>query len=162
MTMKSTVIAAALLVLAPVALLGACHRDGKNSTTASIETGGLKATVEITDPWCRPTPNGAQAGACYLTVKSSTDNTMTGVATPLAANAVVHDMTMANGMMSMAEMTGGLPLKGGEKVELKPGGKHLMLTGLTGPLTEGAAVPLTLTFSDTPAMTVQAPVRQPK
>jgi copper(I)-binding protein len=160
MTMKPTVIA--LLLLAPVLALGACHQGKKNSTTASIETDGVKATVEITDPWCRPTPNGAQAGACYLTIKSSHDNTMTGVATPLAANAMVHDMTMSNGMMNMSEMAGGLPLKGGEKVELKPGGKHLMLTGLTGPLTEGSAVPLTLTFSDTPAMTVQAPVRQPK
>jgi copper(I)-binding protein len=80
----------------------------------------------------------------------------------MAANAMVHDMTMANGMMNMSEMADGLPLKGGEKVELKPGGKHLMLMGLTGPLVEGSAVPLTLTFSDTPAMTVQAPVRQPK
>jgi copper(I)-binding protein len=160
MTMKPTVIA--LFVLAPVLVLGACHREGKNSTTASIETDGVKATVEITDPWCRPTPNGAQAGACYLTIKSSHDNTMTGVATPLAANAAVHDMSMAGGVMSMSEMTGGLPLKGKEKVELKPGGKHLMLTGLTGPLVEGSAVPLTLTFSDTPAMTVQAPVRLPR
>lgn len=142
--------------------LSACNRDGKNSTTASIDIGGDKATVEITDPWCRPTPNGAQAGACYLTVKSSADNTMTGVATPLAANAVAHDMSMANGMMTMSDMAAGLPLKAGEKVELKPGGKHLMLTGLSGPLVEGAAVPLTLTFSNTPAMTVQAPVRQPK
>jgi len=162
MTMKPTVIAATLLALAPVLALGACHRDAKNSTTASIETDGVKATVEITDPWCRPTPNGAQAGACYLTIRSSHDNTMTGVATPLAANAMIHDMSMANGMMTMSDMAAGLPLKGGEKVELKPGGKHLMLTGLTSPLTEGAAVPLTLTFSDTPAMTVQAPVRQPK
>ena len=140
--MKPTVIA--LLVLAPVLALGACHQGKKNSTTASIET------------------DGAQAGACYLTIKSSHENTVTGVATPMAANAMVHDMTMSNGMMNMSEMAGGLPLKGGEKVELKPGGKHLMLTGLTGPLVEGSAVPLTLTFSDTPAMTVQAPVRQPK
>ncbi|WP_207868436.1 copper chaperone PCu(A)C [Brevundimonas goettingensis] len=160
MTMKPTVIALALL--APMLALGACHPGKKNSTTASIETDGVKATVEITDPWCRPTPNGAQAGACYLTIKSSHENTMTGVATPLAANAMVHDMSMANGMMNMSEMAGGLPLKGGEKVELKPGGKHLMLMGLTGPLVEGSAVPLTLTFSDTPAMTVQAPVRLPK
>ena len=153
--------ASTLLVILGVAL-SACQREGKNSTTASIDTEGGNASVEITDPWCRPTPNGALAGACYLTVKSSVDNTMTGVATPLAANAMVHDMSLANGMMTMSDMTGGLPLKGGEKVELQPGGKHLMLTGLTGPLVDGAAVPLTLTFSDTPAMTVQAPVRQPR
>lgn len=158
--MKMKIASAALVCLGLA--LSACNRDGKNSTTASIDIGGDKATVEITGPWCRPTPNGAQTGACYLAVKSSADNTMTGVATPLAANAMVHDMSMANGMMTMSDMAGGLPLKAGEKVELKPGGKHLMLTGLTGPLVEGAAVPLTLTFSNTPAMTVQAPVRQPK
>ena len=37
-----------------------------------------------------------------------------------------------------------------------------MLMELTGPLVDGTAVALTFTFSDTPAMTVQAPVRQPE
>ncbi|CAN5291996.1 copper chaperone PCu(A)C [soil metagenome] len=151
-----------LILMAACLGLAACHSGDKPMAKASIETDGVKATVEISDAWCRPTPNGAQTGACYLTVKASHANRMTGAATPLAANAMIHDVSTAGGMMSMSDMTAGLPLAAGEAVELKPGGRHLMLTGLTAPLVEGTAVPLTLTFSNTPAMTVQAPVRQPK
>ena len=157
--MKSVSFAAPLLLLA----LAACGGGDKEASTKTVvEKDGVKATVEITDAWCRPTPNGAQAGACYLTVESTHANRVTGVATPLAANAQIHDMTMEGGMMRMSEIVGGLALPAGEKVELAPGGKHLMLMGLTAPLVDGTAVPLTLTFSATPAMTVQAPVRQPK
>lgn len=152
-------IASAVVVLGLV--LTGC-KGGEPSTKTTMDQDGVKAVVEITDPWCRPTPNGAQAGACYLTVESNVANQLTGVATPLAANAMIHDMSMDGGMMKMGEMSGGLPLAAKQEVELAPGGKHIMLTGLTGPLTEGITVPLTFTFSATPAMTVQAVVRQPK
>ena len=153
-------IASTIIVLC-LALTG-CKGGEKASTTTTMEQDGVKAVVEITDPWCRPTPNGAQAGACYLTITSNVANTVTGVATPLAGTSMIPDMTMDGGMMKMGEMTGGLPLAADQKVELAPGGKHLMLTGLTAPLVEGVTVPLTLTFEATPAMTVQAVVRQPK
>jgi copper(I)-binding protein len=149
-------------VLALGLAIGACKGGEKTSTTATIEQDGVKAVVEISDPWCRPSPNGAQAGACYLTVKSNVANRMTGVATPLAAHGMIHDMSMQDGVMNMAEIEGGLVLAANEEVKLAPGGKHVMLMGLTAPLVEGTAVPLTLTFEATPAMTVQAAVRQPK
>lgn len=155
--MKTT---SALLVLGLV--LAGCKGGEKASTTATMEQDGVKAVVEITEPWCRPTPNGADTGACYLTVKSNVANKVTGVATPLAGDSMIHDMSMDGGVMKMAEITGGLPLAADQKVELAPGGKHIMLMGLTAPLVEGVTVPLTLTFEATPAMTVQAVVRQPK
>ena len=159
--MKPTVMA--LFLAACAVSVGACNREpDKASTKTVVEKDGAKAVVEIKTAWCRPSPNGAQAGACYLTIKSSVANRITGLATPLATEAAIHDMTMANGMMTMTPMPDGLPLEAGKSIELAPGGKHLMLVGLTGPLVEGTSVPLTLTFSATPAMTVQAAVRQPE
>ncbi len=152
---------ASTLILLGLALAG-CKGGDKASTTTTMEQDGVKAVVEISDPWCRPTPNGAETGACYLTVKSNVANTVTGVATPLAAGSMIHDMSMEGGVMKMAEITGGLPLVANEEIKLAPGGKHIMLMGLTAPLVEGVTVPLTLTFEATPAMTVQATVRQPK
>ena len=161
--MKMKSIALAAILAASPFVLAACNREpDETSTKTVVEKDGAKATVEIEDAWCRPTPNGAQAGACYLKIKSSVANRVTGVATPLATEAMIHDMTMANGMMTMGGMADGLPLVGGQEVALEPGGKHVMLMGLTAPLTDGTAVPLTLTFSATPAMTVQAAVRQPE
>ena len=154
----------ALGLIAPgLVLLAACgDGDGKNTTTASVTENGVKATIEVSDPWCRPSPNGATAGACYVTIKASTDNRLTGAATPQAGEVQIHDMAMQGGMMTMTPLPEGLALKAGEKTPLAPGGKHLMLIGLAAPLAEGSAVALTLTFSETPAVTVQAPVRQPK
>ena len=157
--MKLSLWIAAPLVLAA---LSGCGDGKKTTTTATVETDGVKASVEIRDPWCRPTPNGAQVGACYATIKASTANRLTGVATPQAGMVEIHDMVMDGAMMKMSPMPNGLPLVADEEVKLAPGGKHMMLMQLTGPLTDGSAVALTFTFSDTPAMTVQAPVRQPK
>lgn len=153
---------ATLLAAAGLFLLAGCGDGGKNVTTATTDENGVKASVEIRDPWCRPSPNGATAGACYAVIEASTDNRLTGVATPQAGEVQIHNMVAEGGMMKMNAMPDGLALKGGEKAILEPGGKHLMLIGLTGPMTEGSAVALTFTFSGTPAMTVQAPVRQPK
>jgi copper(I)-binding protein len=152
---------ASTIVVLGLALAG-CKGGGEASTKATIETDGVKAVVEIKDAWCKPTPNGAQAGACYLTVESNVANRLTGVATPMATSSMIHDMSMEGGMMKMSEITGGLPLAAKAEVKLAPGGKHIMLMGLTAPLVEGTSVPVTFTFSDTPAMTVQAAVRQPK
>lgn len=153
-----------MMIVAPLALLAlaGCGDNQKNSTKASVSTNGVTASVVISDPWCRPSPIGAQVGACYATIKASTSNRLTGVATPLAGEVQIHDMSMEGGIMRMTALPDGIVLVADEKLELAPGGKHLMLMALTSPLSEGTAVPLTLTFSDTPAMTVEAPVRQPK
>jgi len=157
--MKFTMwIAAPLVALA----LAGCGDKDKTVTTATMEKDGVKATVEIRDAWCRPSPNGARVGACYATIKASTANRLTGAATPQAAEVQIHDMVMEGGMMKMNALPNGLPLEADEEVKLAPGGRHLMLMELTGPLVDGTAVALTFTFSGTPAMTVQAPVRQPE
>lgn len=118
-------------------------------------------TVAVTDAWCRPSPNAVPNGGCYATFLSSTDDRLTGGATPRASRLQVHEMSMEGGMMRMGEMTDGLPLPAGEAVTLVPGGNHLMLIGLTGPLVEGETVPLTLRFASAPGVTVQAQVRTP-
>ena len=70
-------------------------------------------------------------------------------------------MKTENGMMKMAQLTEGLPLAAGQAVELKPGGNHLMLIGLTAPLVAGETVPLTLTFQDAKGVTTQQTLKLP-
>ncbi len=119
------------------------------------------ATVTTADAWCRPTPNGARAGACYLSLSASTGDRLVDVASPRAGEVQIHEMTTEDGVMKMGELTGGLPLSQGRAVALQPGGVHLMLIGLTGPLVAGETVPLTLRFDKAPEVVVQAQVRQP-
>ena len=148
----------ALAGLSAAALtLAACGQPAEKPADAAAVPG----TVTVADAWCRPTPNGAKAGGCYVTLTAATDDRLTGGSTPRAGSLQVHEMKTENGMMKMAELTGGLPLPAGQAVALAPGGNHMMLIGLTAPLVAGETVPLTLQFASAPAITVQAQVRQP-
>jgi copper(I)-binding protein len=51
-----------------------------------------------------------------------------------------------------------IPLPAGRTVAFEPGGKHLMLSGLTGPLERGSSFALTLTFAHAPAAVVTVPI----
>ena len=113
------------------------------SAAASAQSGDVK----ITDAWARATPGGAQTAAAYVTVESASGDKLTGASTPAAQKAEIHSMTMENGVMKMRPVVGGLALPPGEKVTLKPGGYHIMLTGLSKPLKEGETFPLTLDFA---------------
>jgi len=102
--------------------------------------------VQITDAWARATPGGAQAAAAYVTLEAPAGDRLTGVSTPAAHKADIHEMSMDNGVMKMRPVDG-VDLPPGQKVTLKPGGYHIMLTGLAKPLVEGQSFPLTLDFA---------------
>lgn len=149
------------LALAAAALSLAACNPSEPAKAPATETPTATAAVTATDAWCRPSPKGAKAGGCYVTLTAATDDRLTGGSTPRAASLQVHEMKTENGMMKMAELTAGLPLPADQAVALAPGGNHLMLIGLTAPLVAGETVPLTFQFASAPAITVQAQVRQP-
>ena len=146
------------IALPALLLLAAC---GQQSPSSDIEDARPLAAVTASDAWCRPSPKGARAGACYVALTAATDDRLTGGATPRAAELQIHEMTTENGVMKMGQLTEGLPLSAGRATALAPGGNHLMLIGLATPLVAGETVPLTLRFAASPEITVQAAVRQP-
>lgn len=141
-----------LILVAVAATLAAC--------TAQPETPSL-AVVEATDALCRPTPNGRDVTACYITLTASQAHRLISVSTPLAQTAEVHEMKTEGGIMQMGALTGGLPLPAGEAVSLAPGGNHIMLTGVKTPLAAGDTVALTLTFEKAAVVEIEATVGQP-
>lgn len=104
--------------------------------------------VEVQNAWLRATVKGQMATGAFMTLTAREGATLIGVASPMAGVAQVHQMTMDNGVMKMAEVKGGLVLPAGKAVELKPGGYHLMLMDLKAPLANDSTVPVTLTFKD--------------
>ena len=67
------------LSLAAVALaLAACNSPADKPAPAADAT----AAVTAADAWCRPSPNGAKAGGCYVTLTAATDDRLTGGSTP--------------------------------------------------------------------------------
>lgn len=144
-----------LPVIALVALTAACG----SSETGKAADGAN--TVKVADALCRPTPNGRDMTACYMTLTASADDRLMSIAAPDATSAKVHEMKTENGVMSMAEITGGLPLPAGKATALAPNGDHIMLMGLSRPLAEGDVVSLTLGFQRAAPVAVQARVAQP-
>ena len=115
--------------------------------------------IQITNAWARATPGGAQTAAAYLTIEAPTGDRLTGVSTPAAQKSDVHSMTNDNGVMKMRPVDG-LDLPAGQAVTLKPGGYHIMLTGLAKPLEEGQSFPLTLDFAKAGARQVTVTVEK--
>ncbi len=117
-------------------------------------------SIHITAPWARATPKGASSGAAYLTVtnKGSAPDRMSCVSSDVSAQCEIHTMTMDNGVMKMRPVEGGLEIKPGETVTLKPSGFHVMLTGLKQPLEQGKTAEATLQFEKAGTVKVDFPI----
>jgi hypothetical protein len=126
------------------------------TTAAMAQTGQVK----VENAWARATPAGASTAAIYLTLDAPAADKLVSVATPAAREVDLHMTSMDNGVMKMRALPGGIDLPAGQKVTLKPGGMHIMLSALTGPLKEGESVPLTLTFAKSGAQQITVPVEK--
>lgn len=118
------------------------------------------AGVTVGAPWAPATITANQAGAIYLSVtnKGAKADRLTAAATPVAAQAMLHDTVFADNVARMLMVTA-IDVPPGETAALEPGGIHIMLTGMAKPLTAGQKFPLTLTFRDAGKITVEVEVR---
>lgn len=139
------------------------HGHNHGDDKASAEAGSVKiGTLEIADAFTRATAEGAKVGAGYLTIRNTgtAADTLLSVDTPVAARGEIHDMSMTDeGVMQMRRLADGIEIPAGGSVELKPGGKHLMLMDLKEPLKAGTTVTLKLIFKSGATGEVQLPVR---
>jgi periplasmic copper chaperone A len=69
------------------------------------------------------------------------------VQSSVAASAELHEMKLENDVMRMRPVEK-LELPAGKKVNLKPGGYHLMLMGLKNQIKVGDVIPLRLILQD--------------
>ena len=106
-------------------------------TAARADEMSLRASAA----WSRPTVSAAMAGVVYVTVTDSgAPTTLLRVSTPIAAKAEMHRSLMQNGMMEMLPVKS-LSITQGSPITFSPGGYHIMLTGLTEPLSAGQTFP---------------------
>lgn len=128
------------------------------AAAASIVKAGA---LTIEQPWSRATPGGAKVGGGYLRITNAgtASDRLVGGSFPLASRVEVHDMSMDGDVMRMKPVEGGLEIKPGASVELKPGGTHLMFMDLKEPLKEGQTVKGTLQFEKAGTVNVEFAVR---
>jgi periplasmic copper chaperone A len=104
--------------------------------------------LDIVDPWSRATPKGSTVAAGYMKIKNtgSTADRLISGSSDIASKFEVHEMKMENGVAKMRPLKGGLEIKPGDTVELKPGSFHIMFVDLKKPLTAGEHIKATLVF----------------
>lgn len=116
------------------------------------------ADVEIAQAWARATAGAGKTGVAYLTITNhGPDDAIIGALTPVAERAHLHTNVMDGDVMRMRPVDS-IDLPSGATVTLAPGGLHVMLMSLTGPLAEGARFPLTLQLAGGGSVTTDVTV----
>ena len=122
------------------------------SIAASLTLGSMAvlaqtAAVKVEGAWARATVQGQMGTGAFMSLTAKEGTTLIGVSTPIAGVAEVHEMKMEGDIMKMRAMPV-LDLPAGKKVDLKPGGFHVMLMDLKSPLVKDSTVPMTLLFKN--------------
>lgn len=139
--MRTTAIVAALLLA--VGLAQAAH-----------------APVEVRNPWARPGARGRNS-AVYMEVHNAQPQAdrLVAAGTDVAEAVELHETRVEGGMHRMNKVEAiDVPPNG--RVELRPGGLHIMLFRLNTALRAGDRFPLTLRFERAGRLTVEVVVRE--
>jgi copper(I)-binding protein len=139
------------LVLAVVLVLGVaasgCGAPAGDATAPALEVREPRAVLL------------PASGAVYFTVVNRGDRSdrLLRVETAAARQAETHESVVENDVMRMVPHPDGFEVPARGKLELKPGGKHVMLVE-PRPADAGGKIRLTLRFERAGAVEVQAPV----
>jgi len=108
--------------------------------------------IQVENAWLQAVPPVAEATAAYMRIKNlgSSPIKLIGASSAIATKIepMITTRSERNGQVVMGmESVEGLEVPPGEVLELKPGGNHLMIMGLTSHPKEGEHVRLTVRFA---------------
>jgi copper(I)-binding protein len=143
--------------------------DWRRKALAAILTGAALVLaaclngrgIVITDPMARPAPLEGGTGGAFMTIRNESGQAdrLRSADSPAAQSVELHETVDDTGVMRMVPQPDGWEVAPGGRLELKPGGKHIMLLGLVRPLKAGDTIEITLNFDKAGEIRVQAPVK---
>ena len=121
---------------------------------------GCTGSLDARDAHARPVPVAGGVGAVYLTLAndSADDDRLLGAESEACASIELHESREQDGIARMIPHPDGLALPAGSRVELRPGGHHLMLYGVRRPLAEGEVLRLRLRFERAGLRELEVPI----
>jgi copper(I)-binding protein len=130
---------------------------GLLAATPAFAHGYKVGALEVGHPWARATPKAAPTGGGFLTVTNTgtTPDRLVRVEAGVSAKIEIHEMAVIDGIMKMRPLDQGLAIPAGGKIELKPGGYHVMFIGLKAPLEKDTKFPGKLVFEKAGAVDVE-------
>lgn len=151
-----------LAVLAAIVLMAACAPVAPEAAPAMQEAmpTAVPGQVTVLNPMSRAVPMPGGNGAAFMTVQNGTDAAvqLIAVESDVADAVELHETVQEGDVMRMIPRPEGFEIPPGGTLELKPGGKHVMLIGVPQPPAVGESFMLTLRFEDGTAIEVSVPV----
>lgn len=128
---------------------------------AGCEANSTGPQIMVEDAWARPVPTAAGNGAVYLRLinTGSKADQLVGGECSIAKAVEIHRTTMTDSVMKM-EPVPSVEIPAGGRVQLEPGGLHMMLIKLNRSLKPGEIVPITLRFEEAGDVDLEIPVRE--
>lgn len=149
----------AALAVAALAL-SACAPAAPAPENAATATVTAADAVTVGDAWVKAVESGMSGAFGIIENPSGDEVTIVSATTSAATMVELHETVEdETGQFVMREKEGGFVIHAGDALHLEPGGSHLMLMGLTGPLVAGDEITLTLTFSDGSTTEITLPVK---
>ncbi|MFI6426745.1 copper chaperone PCu(A)C [Promicromonospora sp. NPDC050880] len=147
----------ALLVAATLALAGCGTAADAAPEDVAAPAG---QSVTLAEGWVKAAGSGMSAAFGQLSNNGSQDVTVVSATTEASSALELHETVEGEaGEMVMREVDGGFVIPAGGTLDLAPGGSHIMLMDLAGPLRAGDEVVFTLAFSDDSTYEFTAPVK---
>lgn len=114
--------------------------------------------VAIRDAYVRVA--NPMSGAAFMTIDNhrKVECRLIGAASDAAARVELHTNVEEDGVMRMVKLEDGIAVPASGQHALERGGDHIMLMGLTQPLTDGDSVLMTLDFGDCGSERLLVPV----
>ena len=128
---------------------------------AGFDAPAFAQSPVVEDAYVRGLIPGRDVTAAFMSIDNTTgsDCLLTGAESSLARSVEIHSHSHHHGMMQMRRLES-VPIAAGERVVFEPGGLHLMLFGVAGPLSPDREYPLVLSFEGCEDQTVSLSVRE--
>ena len=159
MTRRISLQFAAAVFLTIAAVLTAFVGGTRAEDMAPVRVGD----IEVSSGWVRAMLPGQPSGGGFVTIANTgqAPDRLVAAASPAAGKVEIHTMEIINDVMVMRPVEDGLEIPAGGRVELKPGGLHLMFMDVAAPFAAGSAITLTLEFENAGKVEVQLPAMKP-
>lgn len=117
--------------------------------------------LDIDDAWVAEAPPVAPVMGGYMKIENKTDKliSITSASCPDFEKVEIHEMSMSGGMMKMRQIEK-LDVPANGKVELQPGGYHLMLIKPKQAFKKGDTLTVTLHTADGDSQAVKMEVKE--
>jgi copper(I)-binding protein len=105
-------------------------------------------------------PSAAANGAFYLTLDNGGEaDTLVAASTEACGAVEFHTTVMADGLMKMQMIEGGVDIPAEGSVRLEPGGLHVMCVDKQVDFAPGEKIELTLGFASADSKTIEIEIR---